>query len=100
MGAYRAGRTDPGFVPDEVGGDWFALYCAVVYLLVAAVLWIGALPDYYGAAAGLTAHGTPTGSLVLGIAAYLSSIALLIGAYLGTTQRATRHDPAPSRRSG
>ncbi|MEZ0340812.1 hypothetical protein ACAG25_12605 [Mycobacterium sp. pV006] len=36
---------------------------AVVYLVVMAVLWITALPDYFAAVDGLTANGDPIGSL-------------------------------------
>ncbi len=36
---------------------------AAVYLAVLAVLWIAALPAYFGAVDGVTANGDPTGSL-------------------------------------
>jgi hypothetical protein len=98
VGAYRTRRTDPGFIPAGVRGDRFALCCVVVYLVLAAVFWIAALPDYFEAVGGLTAEGSPTGSLVFGVAAYLSAIALLVGAHLGTTRRVIRCEPTPSLR--
>ena len=33
-----------------------------IYLVTMLVLWIGALPDYFGATAGRTSDGTPTGN--------------------------------------
>ncbi len=66
--ALRGGGTD-GYVthPSILG-------YAVVYLAVMTVLWVSALPDYFGATNGLTAMGDPVGSLwygaiCLGIAA-------------------------------
>ena len=36
---------------------------STAYLVIMAVLWLSALPDYFGAVNGLTANGDPTGSL-------------------------------------
>ncbi|CPU64366.1 Uncharacterised protein [Mycobacteroides abscessus] len=59
--ALRGGGAD-GYVthPSILG-------YAVVYLAVMTVLWVSALPDYFGATNGLTAMGDPVGSLWYGV---------------------------------
>ena len=50
----------------KYGHHFFALY-----LLVFTGLWFYALPEYMAAETGLTARGTPTGSLAFVAACYL-----------------------------
>jgi hypothetical protein len=84
-GAYRTRKTDPAIVPGGVQADYFALVCVVVYLIFGAVFWGAALPDYLDAVHGITASGSPTGSLAVAVITYVLSIALLFGAYATTT---------------
>ncbi|MEB3049829.1 hypothetical protein KV112_08780 [Mycolicibacter sp. MYC123] len=86
-GAYRARRTDPDLVPPGVDQDYFALVCVVVYLVAAAVIWGAALPDYLAANQGRTPQGAPVGALPYSVITFLLSIALTVGAYVGTTGR-------------
>ncbi|MBU9766546.1 hypothetical protein FR943_22220 [Mycobacterium sp. TNTM28] len=48
-----------------------------VYLGVLAVLWLSALPDYFRADAGITADGTPTGSLTYAVGCFAVSVAVV-----------------------
>jgi len=48
---------------DALQSDFVRLF-GPIYLGVLAVLWISALPDYFGAVDGVTPGGTPTGSLL------------------------------------
>lgn len=43
---------------------------AAAYLVIFAVLWLTALPDYFGAVHGLTADGDPIGSLAYTLACF------------------------------
>jgi len=45
-------------------GSPFVRVFGPVYLGVLVMLWISALPDYFGAVDGITRDGTPTGSLL------------------------------------
>lgn len=52
--------------PVRLGGwalAWRTALAGLPYLVVLAVLWGSALPDYLGATGGVTAEGTPTGNL-------------------------------------
>jgi hypothetical protein len=95
-GAYRIRKADPAIVPDGVKRDYFALVCVVVYLIFGAVFWGAALPDYLGAANGITASGSPTGSLAVAVITYVLSIALLVGAHTGYGVRRQTSQPVPS----
>jgi hypothetical protein len=86
-GAYRARKTDPAIVADGTQGDYFALACVVVYLAFGAVFWGAALPDYLEAVNGITASGSPTGSLPIAAISFVLSIAVLFGAYAGNGSR-------------
>ena len=55
----RVRREDSDVSPNQ-----FVRVFGPVYLGVLAVLWISALPDYFGAVDGITDDGTPTGSLL------------------------------------
>lgn len=84
--AYRARRDDPAQIPRGASRDYFALGLVSVYLVVSAVCWIAALPDYFGAKDGFTASGARTGSLPFAIAMAAVVIALTVGAYRRTTR--------------
>lgn len=44
-----------------------------VYLVVLAVLWVSAFPEYFGARDGITADGTPVGNLPYATTAFLAA---------------------------
>ncbi|MEP9394959.1 hypothetical protein ABLE94_22240 [Gordonia sp. VNK1] len=54
----------------------------ILYLGVLAVLWIAALPDYFGARGGITADGTPTGNLFYVVCCFVVAVASLTAALL------------------
>jgi hypothetical protein len=83
-------------VPGGVQADYFALVCVVVYLVFAAVFWGAALPDYLDAVHGITAWGSPTGSLAVAVTTYVLSIAQLFGAYATTGWRTRQSLPSRS----
>ncbi|MEV0355035.1 hypothetical protein AB0H71_03140 [Nocardia sp. NPDC050697] len=56
----------------------FVQWYAVVYLVVMAVLWVTALPDYFGAVDGVTDNGDPIGSLWYTIACFVIAIASVL----------------------
>lgn len=57
--------------------DRYGAIAAAVYLLVFAVLWATALPDYFSATNGLTPSGTPVGSLAYVIACTVACAGVL-----------------------
>ncbi|MGX7694985.1 hypothetical protein [Gordonia polyisoprenivorans] len=69
----------------------FIVVFGALYLVVFAVLWISALPAYLDAVDGVTAAGTPTGSLAYAIACFVLAVAAL-GAAAVTAARAGRVD--------
>ncbi len=78
-------------VDGPLGGgflDRYSVLAALVFLLVFAILWVAALPDYFAAAGGRTASGTPIGSL-----AYVVACAVVC---LGVIAVVWRRQPAPS----
>lgn len=99
VGAYRARRADPGVVPNGVRNDYLGLVFVVVYLVVGAVCWIDALPDYLSAVDGYTSGGARVGSFPFAVAMALVSAALTFGAYRATTNRPTaaEHVGKPTR---
>ncbi|MFC8045293.1 hypothetical protein [Nocardia sp. NPDC057353] len=56
----------------------FVQWYAIVYLVVMAVLWGAALPDYFGAVDGVTADGDPVGSLWYTVACFGIAIASVV----------------------
>jgi hypothetical protein len=81
--AYRA-RVGSGVdLPAAIETDRFALVCVVVYLVVAAIVWIEALPSYLEARNGLTPGGDPIGWLPYSVGAGVLSVAIVATAYLG-----------------
>lgn len=64
LGAFRRVLRERAATPEpDMFLDRGVVLAAGVYLLVFAVLWLSALPDYLSAIAGLTPAGTPIGSL-------------------------------------
>jgi hypothetical protein len=84
VGSYRARRRDPALVPDDVRRDYFPLVYTAVYFFAAVAFWVAALPDYLAARDGVTASGAPIGSLPYAVVAFVCTIALIVGSYLGT----------------
>ena len=63
FGQWASLRKDPDLAGVRYANPLILRYAAV-YLAVMTVLWLTALPAYFGAVDGLTADGDPTGSLV------------------------------------
>lgn len=61
----------------------FARIYPAAYVAVMAVLWLGALPAYFGAKNGITSDGTPTGSGLYALACFASAAAVLAALYTG-----------------
>ncbi|MEV6325493.1 hypothetical protein AB0M45_30610 [Nocardia sp. NPDC051787] len=78
------------------GRDRFALTCVMVYLLIAAGIWIAALPDYLTARDGHTLDGAPLGSLPYAVITFVLSIALTTRAYRRTTRRSSQVTGRPA----
>ena len=98
-GAYRARRSDPSFLPEPLAREWFPVICSAVYLVVAAVLWISALPDYFAAVDGVAPNGGRIGPLPYATAAYVASALLTIGSFVGV-RRPRASAPTERVRSG
>jgi len=84
-------------VPQTAGAflDWYAVAAGAIFLLVFAVLWAVALPDYLAAAAGLTPSGTPTGSLPYAAGCALAGAGILFLAWYPRVDH-----PSAARRTG
>jgi hypothetical protein len=65
-----------------------------VYLGVMAFLWVMALPAYFDAVDGITAHGDPTGSLSYTVACFVVAC-LCLAAVVSTRSRAGELEDAP-----
>ena len=94
LGTYRARRDAPDVRANSSRRDWFVFACVAVYLVVAAVVWGAALPDYLAARGGVTPAGTPVGSLPYAIVTFVLSIALTSGVYLADGRHPARTRPA------
>lgn len=84
IGAYRARRDDPANIPAGVGRDFYGLGVVAVYIVVCAVCWAVALPDYLKAVNGFTPEGARTGSVWFALVMAAISLALTWGAYART----------------
>ncbi|RAV03874.1 hypothetical protein [Mycolicibacter senuensis] len=97
IGSCRARRGNPA----GVDRDYFGPLFVGIYLTVAAVCWVAALPDYLSAKDGFTVTGSRTGSLPFAITTAAVVIALTAGAYLRPTGPVgdVKHaqGPAPAR---
>jgi len=76
--------------PRDVSPPWLIGY-AVAYLVVMAVLWLSALPAYFGAVNGVTAHGDPIGSLWYTAACFAIAVGCLVA--VRTAARAPSDTP-------
>ncbi len=65
---------------------------AGVYLGVMAVLWLTALPAYFGAVDGVTASGDPTGSLWYTVACFVVAISAVVAAATVPTRQSVPAD--------
>lgn len=61
----------------------FARIYPAAYVVVLAVLWVGAVPAYLGAKHGITKEGTPIGSGLYVIACFVAAAAILAVLYRG-----------------
>lgn len=59
----------------------FVRVYAVIYLVVMAILWGTALPDYAGAVDGITANGDPIGNVWYALACFIVAIVVVAAAY-------------------
>ncbi|BBH18438.1 hypothetical protein Back2_27250 [Nocardioides baekrokdamisoli] len=79
---FKAVRRPAG----EVDARFARAYPAA-YLVVLAVLWVGALPAYFGAVHGLTSGGTPIGSGPYVLACFAAATVLVAAVFrAGRTQ--------------
>jgi hypothetical protein len=79
----RAGK------PGKDGSPTVIFGYAGGYLAVMAVLWLTALPSYFGAVDGVTANGDPIGSLWYTVACFVvASLSLAAAATVPTRQEA------------
>lgn len=84
----RAGRPHRDPSPTLIFGY------AGVYLAVMAVLWLTALPAFFGAVNGVTADGDPIGSLWYTVACFVVAALSLAAAATVPTRRVTAADEA------
>ncbi|MGW0454688.1 hypothetical protein [Gordonia sputi] len=73
------------------------MICSAVYLIVAAVLWISALPDYFDAVDGIAPNGGRIGPLPYAITAYVASVLLTIDSFVGVRRLRTPATAEPDR---
>jgi len=79
----NAGATTPKAVPNE-----FVRVFGPVYLVVMGVFWLTALPQYFGAANGVTADGTPVGNLAYAAVCFaLAALTLIAALSTATSSR-------------
>lgn len=78
---YQSRRADPALVPDYVRRDDFVVRCAAIYLAVATIIWIAALPGYFAAVDGVAPSGGRTGSLPYAVLTLVISIVFIVGAH-------------------
>jgi hypothetical protein len=82
----RRGETTAADLPNG-----FVRIFGPVYLVVLAVLWLSALPQYFGSVAGVTADGTPIGNLWFALGCFIAA-----GLCVTSASRAGRIGPAAS----
>ncbi|MEB4209547.1 hypothetical protein [Mycobacterium sp. 94-17] len=96
VGALRARRAGPGtldILDAGVADERAPLWCAAASLVLVAVFWSAALPDYLAAQHGHTASGAPVSSLTYAIVTYALGAAIVVMTYgwpLRTEQRAVQ----------
>ncbi|MDH6280588.1 hypothetical protein [Prescottella agglutinans] len=84
----RAGTSDVPAYSDD-----FVRYFSVVYLAVMAVLWVTALPAFFGAVDGVTENGDPIGNLWYTLACF--AVAILSVAATFTVPRGREEGDEP-----
>ncbi|WP_310785104.1 DUF7802 domain-containing protein [Mycobacterium sp. Z3061] len=86
LNAFWRIRSRPLLVDSGFAATYLPLF-ASVYLVTLTTLWAVSLPEYFGAAGGVTARGTPIGSLPYELACTVAC-AWLVSPYL--TERLNR----------
>lgn len=81
--------TEPRYVTSPL-----LIAYSTAYLGIMAVLWLSALPDYFGAVNGLTADGDPTGSLWYTLICFTIAGSCIVA--VRTTQPVDTATPQPS----
>ncbi|MBL7486856.1 hypothetical protein I6A60_18080 [Frankia sp. AgB1.9] len=76
---WRAARADRSASAPAAERPWFAVGYGSLFLVVFVVLWTTALPAYQSATDGVTADGTPIGSLPYAIGCLVAAAAVLAG---------------------
>jgi hypothetical protein len=85
---FRGDGDGSGIGPNE-----FVRIFGPIYLLVLAALWVTALPEYFGAADGITSDGTPVGSLSYATACFAVAAIAVWGVASSRRRRlATPHE--------
>jgi hypothetical protein len=72
---------------DDIEPNQFVALFGGVYLVVLAILWAGALPQYFSAVDGFTREETPVGSLLYAAVCFAAAALCLAAAVTATGQR-------------
>ncbi|WP_433562433.1 hypothetical protein ACQP1O_33895 [Nocardia sp. CA-151230] len=86
----QPGSTDPGY------DNQFVRVYSVVYLLVMAVLWATALPDFLDASGGVTRNGDPIGNLWYTLACFVIGILCVAAVFTLPTTAAWEKEESPA----
>ena len=78
-----------GVADEPVYQNRFVQAYAVVYLCIMALLWISALPDFFGATDGVTGNNDPIGNLWYTLACFAIAIATVAATFTSATVRVT-----------
>ena len=76
-----------GVADEPVYQNRFVQAYAVVYLCIMALLWISALPDFFGATDGVTGNNDPIGNLWYTLACFAIAIATVAATFTSATVR-------------
>ncbi|MCZ4278115.1 DUF7802 domain-containing protein [Rhodococcoides yunnanense] len=76
-----------GVADEPVYQNRFVQTYAVVYLCIMALLWISALPDFFGATDGVTGNNDPIGNLWYTLACFAIAIATVAATFTSATVR-------------
>ncbi|MGW5107421.1 hypothetical protein [Nocardia sp. NPDC004123] len=86
----QPGSTDPGY------DNRFVRAYSMVYLLVMAVLWATALPDFLDATGGVTRNGDPIGNLWYTLACFAIGILCVAAVFTLPTTAASEQEDSPA----
>ncbi|WP_280242420.1 hypothetical protein [Nocardia abscessus] len=75
--------------------DFVRVY-SVVYLGVMALLWVTALPDFFGAVDGTTSEGDPIGNLWYTLACFVVAILCVIAVFTAPRRKTAENAVAPA----